>query len=793
MLDNFTGIKIQGANFEEETDLQFFKDTENPAMSLVYGKNGAGKSTISRGFSAFTGKLEESIHKCWLIGLDGNEIEVSDEEKRRIHIFNEDYIDKNIRIEEDALGTIVVLGKRTDLEDLIKESQKNVKEKQADYDAREKVYNELNDPESEKSLEYINGQLVNLLRGESNWAGRDAKIKGNTRASSVKADTYKSFITQRPKSKRDILIIEYNEKLKELDEARKGSKRIEKEVRISKNFCFDEAQYLELLAKDIQKPNLSDREKYIISLSSQKGHDYVDGIKRFFNKSEAKRCPFCLQEVSNEYKEELFMSIEKALSKEAKDHRDLLNNIHLEIVEYDFNAYAELEACLIDECKGCIIGFNQKVDEINGNVHLKIDDVYTPIISKEIKIKESFDRMIEQFDMLEKARIEYNKSAVEVDSKIEELNRINSEITYYDIIQKYNELKSREVENADVKKLLDEIQKTLTPLKKELQGYIDEKKNAKIALKKINNGLSYIFFAKDRLSIEYKNDKYYLKSRGKDVSPKKISAGERNAIAICYFFSEIMKNQDEDVLWLNNYIFVIDDPISSFDMENRVGIMSYIKYQLLRFEKGNSNSKTIILTHDLQTAFDVEKIYEEVKFAVAGNKRGIKSYELRNNVFDKLVSKSKNEYSTLICDMYLYAIGEKPEYELVAGNSMRRVVEAYSTFTYKVGIDSLSTNESIMEKIEEPYKTYFENLMYRFVLHGGSHNDDRVKTLNDVNFFDYISGEEKQKTAKEIISFLYLLNSIHINRHLEALSRDDIDIQINSWLVDIKENAIIVA
>ena len=127
-----------------------------------------------------------------------------------------------------------------------------------------------------------------------------------------------------------------------------------------------------------------------------------------------------------------------------------------------------------------------------------------------------------------------------------------------------------------LKKLIEEFNKR----KKALQGYKEQKRDAKIALKKINDGLRYIFFANDRLAIEMDGDQYYLKSRKKSVSPSKISVGERNAIALCYFFSEIMREQKEEEVYGKQYVLVIDDPVSSFDMENRVGILSFLKSQL---------------------------------------------------------------------------------------------------------------------------------------------------------------------------------------------------------------------
>lgn len=57
-------VKIKGGIFEEETDLPIFANDKNvPRFCLLYGKNGTGKSTISRAFNEInnrdnTGKYE---------------------------------------------------------------------------------------------------------------------------------------------------------------------------------------------------------------------------------------------------------------------------------------------------------------------------------------------------------------------------------------------------------------------------------------------------------------------------------------------------------------------------------------------------------------------------------------------------------------------------------------------------------------------------------------------------------------------------------------------------------------
>ena len=66
-------------------------------------------------------------------------------------------------------------------------------------------------------------------------------------------------------------------------------------------------------------------------------------------------------------------------------------------------------------------------------------------------------------------------------------------------------------------------------------------------------------------------------------------------------------------------------------------------------------------------------------------------------------------------------MGDAEEYEIIIGNIIRQVLEAFSTFQYKKNIEKVSTDTYILEAIPEEFRSYFSNLMYRLVLHGGSH------------------------------------------------------------------------
>jgi len=113
---------------------------------------------------------------------------------------------------------------------------------------------------------------------------------------------------------------------------------------------------------------------------------------------------------------------------------------------------------------------------------------------------------------------------------------------------------------------------------------------------------------------------------------------------------------------------------------------------------------------------------------------------------------------------------------------MRRVLEAYSTFNFKIGIKDLSTNKKIIGRLENSHQKYFENSMYRFVLHGESHTGNKVQY--GVDFYDSLNVTQKQRTAKDVLMFLYLLDHFHVERHLNDKNGEKCR-QIESWIKEI--------
>ena len=192
--------------------------------------------------------------------------------------------------------------------------------------------------------------------------------------------------------------------------------------------------------------------------------------------------------------------------------------------------------------------------------------------------------------------------------------------------------------------------------------------------------------------------------------------------------------------------------------------MSFLNYQIHKIMTGCNKSKMIILTHDLMSAFDIQKIIGSLPQIKINEKNEVIfiQRELKNQ---KLVDfgKKYSEYKTLLNEIYDCANNSITENANI-GNNMRKVLEAFGTFNYQCGIEDIARDEVIVANLSPGQQTYFKNLMYRLVLHGESHAEDKTKALD---FFSCISEKEKQKTAKDILSLLYLLNKAHLQKYLE--------------------------
>lgn len=98
MIEDFNGIKIKGRCFSKKTSLIFFKKDKS-RLCIVYGKNGSGKSTISKSLQGIASDISlELISKDDVLSIENTEI----------HVFNEEFIRENIDVKYDSLDPVIL-------------------------------------------------------------------------------------------------------------------------------------------------------------------------------------------------------------------------------------------------------------------------------------------------------------------------------------------------------------------------------------------------------------------------------------------------------------------------------------------------------------------------------------------------------------------------------------------------------------------------------------------------------------------------------------------------------------
>lgn len=777
-------VKFKGRFFSDETNLEMFAD--NDRLSLIFGKNGSGKSTITDAILLATGSTTiEGIERAHIYDENGAlYTDVGD-----IHVFNEEYVNTRVKVKDDGLKTIVLLGELGDVEEKIQDTELKIEVETKKNEELKGLLEGLQDRENQKSVAYCRLKINLGLSGDNHWADREKRIKNFKRNASVTDAVMDGIIALQPNESIEEIRNRFDKNYVLLNQVRENeAEKLDNTVSLSVNYIEEQLQTL--LKQKVESPSLSEREKWILRMIEDGKVDNVNEMRRIFSKEKTTFCPYCFQTVTVEYKKGLIESLEKVLSKEFDEHQDKLEKSIIPQVEVDFNGYEALDSKLVLACKNKIDEVNSEIFKIREIILKKINHPYTPILDFETELPDKLEEYEELRIKLQNEIDKYNEAVEKVSILENMLSEDNALIAHYELISDINRWEQARKDLELAKKAVEDSNKDLKEKRDILDFLRAKKKNIKIAVNLINNSLRYVFFSKDRLEIKVESEKYVLYSRGVPVKPQNVSLGERNIIALCYFFTEILSNQEAKDGYTKKSVVIIDDPVSSFDFENKVGIMSLLKDKVSSIIKYNDESQVAVLTHDMQCYYDFQKIADEIKKEINAESNGHKQLcyrgrELKNKELVP-VTRKYNEYSELLKIVYHYACGKTQGYEYTIGNAMRRILEAFSSFIYKKGIEEVSFDDTILACIDDKdYVEYFKNLMYRLVLHGESHMEERVNALQDPEYLDFISDESKARTAQEVICFMYKLNSKHVLAHLEG--ERDVENNIINWLKKIKE------
>jgi len=779
----------------------------NSSLALGYGHNGSGKSTIGKeleniGTSIRENKPESMDHLLFTFKDDSHGrkkiAEIPGKEYfSNLHVFNRDFVMQHIDFHDsEGFEAIVMFG--GDAEDfreinrLVGENGQLIIDIEKLIVDKEGISKEIKDEVIKVEREYIK-EILNLQKSR-NFEAREIEYRKmltkNGEVNSITPDMIESQLIT-------------------LKEIRQKKKKKPITLSLPNVPCFTIES--SVIFENIPQPILSEREEKIVELiKMDKGYtSWLSQGERLVNKVE-NHCPLCFSEIE---KDTLINKVGAILNPAAEKFREDLRNemkkIRIFIIEIEelgkeyWNAN-ELKDTLTQTEK-----FRETVDKSvvivtkqlnsllqlfnsrNENIYLEINSVeyhtYLHSISDEIK------NINEEVEKLKSIIVEYNQSisqATEAELKIRNQVLKSSESYILQIIQPLLVHENTLHQNIII------LKNEYAAINIRIDMLRMKSRNPEYCLELINRELAFIFCSTDKMQLELEptNESkeirgYRILVDGRAVSKKELSTGEQNILALIYFFKTLNRNKEIGAVDIDPLFVVLDDPVSSLDENNIVGLLSYIKCEIDEIQK-NENNKVLILTHRWYVFDSIRKFY--IGKAVLFEIEREDSQTVQKFMGKKGLIKG---YRELLNDVLQYALEAPTNMNHTIGNILRRSMEAYFTFNYRLGFEVGLSDPLLLEKISESgedaivrgFISNFARRANRLILNSESHYGDDAgnigREFESINF----SSNEKQQLCKGWISFLFLLDEIHLMKQLglEGENWDEQTVKTRSWISEI--------
>lgn len=786
---------------QDELHWLFFTNDATNRVSIIYGKNGSGKTTFSEAVNFYLGKsTKSSFIKSFPI--DSNSKEITFKENNRVFIFNEDFINESIGFKEgsDSLNAIVMFGESKNINDEI--SRITAENNEIKKNIQQLDVSKFKTSGSGVCLDDLMNEVTDILK--KHWALRDRDIKGNSKASHIPEDLIAKIEGATLSSNYKSEIASFDKLLKDYNISKQYSEQLNL---ISSNMIqskFDAFLSLEKQLKvSIPTPMTGELEaKVLEELKNDSSGLLLKSIEHIFT-SEKDYCPFCFQNVSTNQKASLRKAYNTVVNKDAQEHTNSLLSSIIEQITIDFSIYKGKinDESILYELEKELNFINNSISKINGLAKIKAGNPYQALpYDDEENFTNQFNLFSENINLLNDLIKQFNTNVAnskQLKQKLFETNILLSAYETKKAIQAFSSNKEA------YEKMLKE-EKTFSDALGENEQKIStlkaRAKNTEIALNEINNDLRRVFGTNQCIQLyPDKTGNYRIKSHGHPIKLSNVSVGERNAIAISYFFSTLKQNEKKGEEFSSPLFAIIDDPISSFDRDNKIGVLSLIKYNVDKIIKHNPESKVLILTHDLMCVEHLKNLLVNTRFKNALHEdKKLKTQIFKINKDRQIMplTKELSQYRFWINDVYEYAQKNPDEVEndVSRQNEMRRIFEAYFTFNYGGGFEEKLSNEEILKRIkDEQLKNYFEDNIFKIGLHAGSHSETSIK-LDDEGvygyFLDECSNDEKIRLARDLICLLFSLDDLHIISMLTKNKGEEKQVRatINGWVEHIKTN-----
>ena len=296
----------------------------------------------------------------------------------------------------------------------------------------------------------------------------------------------------------------------------------------------------------------------------------------------------------------------------------------------------------------------------------------------------------------------------------------------------------------DSEKIVQSAEKVLFDFTKALKELESTSSSAAIPAKLMNENIHKFLGRKD---IEFiaQDTGYSLLRKGKLAS--NLSKGEKNAIALIYFFCSLLDinvNRAETIV-------VLDDPISSFDSNYYYHAISYIRCNL------EGVGQSFILTHKFSFYKDLCKMcdHKTNHYVIERDFKGVRIVD-ENHFYNSYYDEYIYIFNRII--NYVTTTPSDPDESLTMANLSRKLLESYLTFKIPIKLDNLEK----IRKLTPDLNTSRRAIM-RLV-----NTKSHLRIIREEDSGDELSIINEMPTiARELLQFIFETDQLHFVTLLE--------------------------
>lgn len=702
------------ASFKQEQSLETDKK-----VNLIYGLNGAGKTTISNYLQDL---YSQDFSNC--------SIQNFSPDNQKILVYNQNFIQK-VFYDDDTQKGIFTLGEDN------KEAKQNIKQaelKIANLNLKldDKQNKGLNFDFQNKNItinENKNKSQNKIWEIKSQYTGGDRVFDeaGFLKGLKGNKDSLFSHVLslELPESQRDI-----NQIKQELQELGDGAEQRVKLAPIEFE-PFSNIENNSIFREQIIGNDNSSVSGLIKKLENQ---DWVkQGIDNYVNLEDRKNCPFCQKEtLDSNLVEEIESYFDDSYQKNIKEitsikasYQELKNTLSLESQQRNFfTKEQELKF------KNLHDGFVQILDKNISSINNKLNNP-----SKPVETLLSIEQINKLNDFIAMINTEIESFNIKLDNRNETIKGLKNEFwqiqrkKYDQTISNYIATQeSLKAEQQQIQGQIDVTSKKINKQRQIISTNQSKVSNVERTIEKINSHLLDFGISDFKIVLRNKEEKTYKLQRGGDSENifKTLSEGEKTIISFLYFVELCIGEETQSEV--KDKIVVIDDPISSLSHIYVFNVAELLKEHFIG--KNAKFLQCFVLTHNLY-------FFNELITQTKRNSGNRKLFRISKNENSQISEMGSNEVQNDYQSYWLIIKNQDENNKFMVANAMRNIIEYFFGFMEK--------QQDLNNIFQKPELSTNDYRAFKRYINRESHSD--LTNISDFKDFDL---NKFQKAFKKV-------------------------------------------